>query len=286
MTQQSPSSWAVPVRSPEPHRLGTDAKQMLDASQRVRGLDLSLFDAIPTETSPADRRALLGLHRAVMNKHGQFAYLEIGSHLGGSLQPYLLNSACQRIYCIDPRPLSQPDDRQKNCVFYYPENSTQRMLKNLTALDQAAVSKVHCFESDARAVDVTAITIRPMIVFIDGEHTRAAVNSDVDFCLRVIRTKGIIVFHDFQIVYKAIFDTLRRLRHRDLLAYLIEGSVFAIFLDPALPHDDGYLRARYIEHRHHHRWFAARQAVGRVTPEAIKPLYRLARAAWTRQHDR
>jgi hypothetical protein len=190
---------------------------MFDASKRIRGLDLSLFDAIPTQTTEADRRALLGVHRAVMNKHGRFAYLEIGSHLGGSIQPYLLNSACLRIYSIDPRPSSQPDERERDCTVSYPENSTERMLDNLGKLDQEAVSKVECFSMDACKVDVTAITIRPMIAFIDGEHTRSAANSDVDFCLGVIAQNGVIVFHDFPIVYKAVFDTLRRLRNRRLL---------------------------------------------------------------------
>jgi hypothetical protein len=258
---------------------------MFDASQRIRSLDLSLFDAIPTQTTEADRRALLGVHRTVMNKHGRFAYLEIGSHLGGSIQPYLLNSACLRIYSIDPRPFSQPDDRKKDCAVNYPENSTERMLDNLGELNQEALSKVDCFSMDASEVNVTAITIRPIIAFIDGEHTRSAVNSDVEFCLRVIAQNGVIIFHDFQIVYKAVFDTLRRLRNREILAYLIEGSVFAVFFNPALVHEDEYLRARYMDHRHDHRRYAASRQWGRITPEPIKQIYRSARAAWARGYD-
>jgi hypothetical protein len=86
---------------------------MTDASSRIRDLDLSIFDHILTETSNEDRRALLGVQRAVMLKYGQFAYLEIGSHLGGSIQPYLLNPTCIHIYSIDSRSLLQPDDRSK-----------------------------------------------------------------------------------------------------------------------------------------------------------------------------
>ena len=124
---------------------------------------------------------------------------------------------------------------------------------------------------DACKVDVTAITIRPIIAFIDGDkHTCSAANSDVDFCLGVTAQNGVIVFHDFPIVYKVVFDTLRRLRNRDFLAYLIEGSVFAVFFDPALVHEDEYLGARYMEHHYDHRRYAAKQAVGRITPEPIK----------------
>jgi Methyltransferase domain len=239
-------------------------KRMIDASPRIRSLDLSLFDAIPTQTSRADRRALLGLHRAIMNKHGEFAYLEIGSHLGGSIQPYLVDPACLRIYSIDPRPLMQPDDRLRGCV-HYPGNSTEQMLDNLRAIDPGATdTKLQCLESDASELDPAIVSIHPMIVFIDGEHTRRAVNSDVDFCLNVIDPRGIIAFHDFSIVYKAIFDVLKRMRNRKFLAYLIEGDVFAIFLDPALPHEDEYLCARYGKHRHYHRWISVRLAASSI----------------------
>jgi hypothetical protein len=97
---------------------GPGPEKVIDASHRIRDLDLSLFDNIPTQTTKADQRALLGVQRAVMTKHEQFTYLEIGSHLGGSIQPYLVNPTCKHIYSIDPRPLSQPDDREKGYVHH------------------------------------------------------------------------------------------------------------------------------------------------------------------------
>ena len=250
---------------------------MTEISRHLRDLDLSLFDCIPSQTSNEDRRALLGVQRAVMRRQRQFAYLEIGSHLGGSIQPYLVNPTCTHIYSIDPRPLLQSDDRAEAYIADYPENSTSRMLGNLRAIDPEAVCKVQCFEADARDVDVAAIEIRPMIAFIDGEHTREAVNSDFDFCLRVVATGGVIVFHDFPIIYKAIFDALHKLRGSNCLAYLIEGTVFSIFLDPALVHEDEYLYARYKEHCHHHRWHAMKQALSPFMPKLIKSIYRRAR---------
>jgi Methyltransferase domain len=116
-----------------------------------------------------------------------------------------------------------------------------------------------------------------MIAFIDGEHTRNAVNSDFDFCLRIVAPNGVIVFHDFGFIYKAIFDALNKLRQRDCVAYLIEGDVFGIFLDPVLVREDEYLHARYKEHRHYHRWVAARREVSRFTPKSIKWIYRSTR---------
>jgi hypothetical protein len=242
---------------------------MTDASSRIRDLDLSIFDHILTETSNEDRRALLGVQRAVMLKYGQFAYLEIGSHLGGSIQPYLLKPACTHIYSIDSRPLLQPDDRSKDYFAHYPDNSTLRMLEYLRSLDPDAVDKIKCFETDARHLKVTDIGIRPMIAFIDGEHTRSAVNLDFDFCMKVIVSSGVIIFHDFRIIYKAIFDALHKLRRKDCVGYLIDGDVFGIFLNPNLAFEDEYLHARYKENRHYHRWFAAKRAVSRFTPKSV-----------------
>jgi hypothetical protein len=64
---------------------------MRPVSDRIEDLDVGLFDAIPSQTSADTRRSLLAVHRATARRHGEIAYLEIGSHLGGSLQPYLLD---------------------------------------------------------------------------------------------------------------------------------------------------------------------------------------------------
>lgn len=78
---------------------------------RVDALDISLFESIGSQTSPGDRRSLLALHRACRETYGAFAYLEIGSHLGGSLQALIADPCCTAITSIDPRPASQPDAR-------------------------------------------------------------------------------------------------------------------------------------------------------------------------------
>jgi hypothetical protein len=43
---------------------------MIDTPDRIRDFDLTLFDHIFTQTSKEDRRALLGVHRAVMMSTG------------------------------------------------------------------------------------------------------------------------------------------------------------------------------------------------------------------------
>jgi hypothetical protein len=152
------------------------------------------------------------------------------------------------------------------------------MLDNLRSIDPDAIGKVQCFEADVRDVDVADIKIRPTIAFIDGEHTRKATNSDFDFCSRVVATDGVVMFHDFWIIYKAVFDALRRLGQRDYLAFLIEGNVFGIFLDPALVRNDDYLAVKYREHRNYQQWLVAKRTASRFTPSPVKWMYRTMRA--------
>src|SRR5262249_19291696 len=107
---------------------------MRPVSERIEDLDIGLFDAIPSQTSADTRRSLLAVHRAPARRHPAIAYLEIGSHLGGSLQPYLLDPRCRAIYSIDPRPAAQKDDRAPGFVAAYGQNSTARMLALLREL--------------------------------------------------------------------------------------------------------------------------------------------------------
>jgi len=216
---------------------------MRTASERIEDLDVGLFDAIPSQTSRETRRSLLAVHRATARRHRELAYLEIGSHLGGSLQPYLLDPRCRAIYSIDPRPPAQRDDRAPGFVASYEGNSTARMLALLGELAPGEVGKVRCFESEAAQVDPALVLPRPHVVFIDGEHTRRAVLSDFAFGRSVLAEGGTVVFDDFSIVYPAVLEicaALKRERRR-FLPVRLSGRAFAIFFDPGLARADPFL---------------------------------------------
>src|SRR5262249_19322246 len=138
-----------------------------------------------------------------------YTYLEIGSHLGGSLQQHLVDPLCRTIISIDKRPPSQPDDRGMR--FAYEGNSTERMRDHLRAVAPDQLGKLVCFEADARDLDPCQIPERPQLCFIDGEHTRSAVRSDFAFCLRVCDPDGAIYFHDASIIFPALADVVSSL---------------------------------------------------------------------------
>jgi hypothetical protein len=214
-----------------------------DVVHRVERLDTALFDGVASQTSQRDRRSLLAVQRAVARRFGRYVYLEIGSHLGGSIQPHLRDRRCVRIYSIDPRPTSQPDDRSPGCRVDYPNNSTAAMLDALAKVSPNGIEKIRCFESDAAAVNRGAIEPRPHLAFIDGEHTRRAVLSDFAFCRAVLEPAGAVVFDDFPIVYPALLEIRRALRldGEDIVALRLEGKAFALFRDAALVRSDAFL---------------------------------------------
>src|SRR6185295_1456922 len=114
---------------------------------RIETLDLTLFENIESQTSDLDKRSLLACELAVRSLRDSYVYLEIGSHLGGSLQPYVVDEKCERIFSIDKRPPLQPDERGLN--YKYENNSTARMLENLKKVSNAGLEKITCIDDDA-----------------------------------------------------------------------------------------------------------------------------------------
>src|SRR3954470_24589215 len=121
--------------------------------------DPKLLKGIKSQTKKGDRSSLLALHAACVERYGTFDYLEIGSHLGGSLQALARDERCTRIVSIDLRPEATPDERGK--LIPYQGNSTQRMLDGLAALAGADVAKIHTIDADTRTLDPGDLPVRP-----------------------------------------------------------------------------------------------------------------------------
>jgi hypothetical protein len=228
---------------------------MQSVIEQIEALDIDLFKAIPSQTTDNEKRSLLAVQRATAKKYGSYAYLEIGSHLGGSIQPYLVDHRCATIYSIDARPQQQPDDRGVVCN--YPGNSTARMLTLLGQIDPLQVCKIKCFDTDASDVSADRITTAPQICFIDGEHTKRATLSDFRFCSTVAAADGVILFHDFQVIYPAIYKMHRLLKRqrRSFVALKLDDSLFGFFFDHALVQSDSYLAAACVRNRHFLRYW-------------------------------
>lgn len=201
---------------------------MTSFTRQLQSLDTTLFRAIESQTSENDRSSLLACQLAVRTLSPSYTYLEIGSHLGGTLQPHLLDEACAQIYSIDKRTAAQPDER--GVSFEYPNNTTNRMLDHLAGVAPDSLKKLTCIDGDSSQVSKTAIGRRPQLCFIDAEHTDEAVLEDFRFCFECLGESGGIVFHDSEVIYNALAEIVEGLRgsKTNFHAYNLPDGVFVI----------------------------------------------------------
>lgn len=200
---------------------------MSDFYDRLSNLDIGLFDKISSQSTDHDRASLLACELAVGELVPSYNYLEIGSYLGGSIQPHLMDERCGRIFSIDKRPESQPDARGYNWV--YQNNSTARMLELLK--DAAgSTDKITTIDGDTATIKPEQVDDEIHLCFIDGEHTDEAVYRDFRFCLEVLAENGAIMFHDSQITYNGIGAAVKYLQDNAVKfhGYILPNLVFVI----------------------------------------------------------
>jgi hypothetical protein len=204
---------------------------MNDFEGRINALDLALFQYVLSQSTEGDKRSFLSLQRVMREARRApgYVYLEIGSFMGGSLQPHVADPLCRKVLSIDPRPLSLPDIRG---TVAYAQNTTENMLRELSRVPGGDMAKIATWESGTDTLDPLAIQPRPDFCLIDGEHTDAAVLRDSRFCLSVLKGSGWIVYHDSNIVYDGILSFLSVLRKNGVVfrAFNFEDSVFLVEL--------------------------------------------------------
>lgn len=240
-----------------------------ETERRLEVLDESLFAPIESQSTPADRLAFLRLQRLV-RRQGPYTYLEVGSHLGGSLQTHYIDSRCLRIVSLDTRPLWQPDAR--GWPQQYPGNSSARMRAALAAAYPAVdAGKLVVIEEDSARAGAVTVDPAPTLCFIDGEHTRRAAVSDFAFCRRVAAQDAMFVFHDADLVAPAIGQIQWRLwiSGEHWRGFAMGTSVFVLVIGAGVDRFAGTLTAfgptqrpaywistvrRLVRLRAHHHW--------------------------------
>ena len=175
-----------------------------DMQELVKALDARVF-IVPTQTTEADRVSLLRLQNIVADTYPGYRYLEIGSHLGGSIFPHLINSRCASIVSIDSRPTSQPDERGQVCG--YEDNSSATMIRVLSeAARENAANKVRTIDRNAAEVSPADVGPGVRLVLIDAEHTNRAAFRDFTRAFKMIEPDAIIAFHDSNLLVDALWN--------------------------------------------------------------------------------
>jgi len=229
---------------------------MTDFEKAIGELDLGLFEKITSQSTDHDKQSLLAVQLAVRELKQEYSYLEIGSYLGGSIQPHLLDPKCRQIYSIDKRPPSQPDARGYD--WHYNNNSTARMIEMLKGVAEDT-SKITTIDGDTRTIKPSEIADKIELCFIDGEHTDEAVMADFKFCLDVAADNGAIMFHDAQITYNGIASALEYLDKNSISynAYVLPHIVFVIEIGDFPLHNNAKIAER-LRANHHSYLFSLR----------------------------
>lgn len=216
----------------------------------IENLDLKLFEKIQSQSTEHDKKTLLAIQSTVREMKPKYNYLEIGSYLGGSIQPHLLDDKCAKIYSIDKRPPVQPDAR--GIDYAYENNSTERMLEKLKTVSAEKMDKIVTIDGDSGEIPVSKVADKIDLCFIDGEHTDEAVLRDFKFCLNVLAENGAICFHDSQITYNGIADSLKYLEEEGVSykAYILPHIVFVVEIGDFPLHKNQKIMERLIDNHH------------------------------------
>jgi hypothetical protein len=218
---------------------------MQNFEEKLNKLEISVFDKIASQTTEDDKKSLLAIQNAVREIRPNYTYLEIGSHLGGSMQPHLIDDKCSKIYSIDKRPLVQPDERGVN--YGYPENSTKRMLDLLSGI--GSTEKIYTIDGETKSINKSEIKEKAQLCFIDGEHTDKATIIDFDFCLDVLDNSGAIIFHDSFVIYNAIWECMEKLKAKNIKfqAYNLPSVVFVLEINDFPLHKSSHIQNLLLE---------------------------------------
>ena len=154
---------------------------------------------INSQTSVTDKIALLQVRQIMQRSLPSYAYLEIGSFLGGSLTPFLNDPRCERILSVDERNRQQSDER--GVKYDYVGITHQTMIDNL--LQQGFdLGKLTTFDGSIDAYRDAGL--RFDLAFIDGEHTDFACFRDFIHARKLLKPDAVIAFHDSTLVYKSL----------------------------------------------------------------------------------
>ena len=95
---------------------------------------------------------------------------------------------------IDPRTGDTPDETRG--AFAYQDNTTERMVENLSQVPDADMTKLVTFEATTQTMEPGDLPQRPDCCFVDGEHSHSGALNDARFCGEAMGGTGVIAFHD------------------------------------------------------------------------------------------
>ena len=183
---------------------------------------------------PNDHRTMLAL-QWIVQAEAPCTYLEIGSLLGGSMVPYLMDPRCVAVHSVDLRPPLTPDERFH--AWDYDHATTAQMIANLRhEVPNDNMTKLKTYDMDTHTFvryvvnGPLASPIVPNLVFLDAEHTNKAVFQDFLNLRMMLADDVIFAFHDSNLIFDALTNIKAMLRDEgvEFGAGYLKDVVFAI----------------------------------------------------------
>ncbi len=203
-----------------------------------------------------DQASLLALRRIVQADE-PCVYLEIGSELGRSLLPALLDPKCTEVHSVDLRPVSTPDDRGRTWEYGVTTQQMRDELAKTATPEQMAKLKTYDMDTTVFSKYVVsgplAAPIIPNLVFLDAEHTTVAAFQDYLNLSGMLPANAIFAGHDSNLIFDAILNidamlnSNRIIHHLAYLSDVVFAFAFGSYIVPvkALPHWDPKEYVRY-----------------------------------------
>tara|TARA_Y100000768_G_C23894385_1_gene641793 strand:+ start:281 stop:1069 length:789 start_codon:yes stop_codon:yes gene_type:complete len=160
--------------------------------------EIKRYFPVSSQTSDADKLILLKIIKFVKKIKKNFNYIEIGSFLGGSLTPFLMETSCKSIVSIDKRNQKQDDERNEEWSY---ENINEKDMINGLKKHGLNTSKLKTFNGDIKNFKTKK---KFDLSFIDGIHTDINTFSDFLNVLNLSTRDSIVLFHDSSIIFKSI----------------------------------------------------------------------------------
>lgn len=166
----------------------------------LEGLDIRIFQKVESQTTGQDQRSLLKLQKIISGSISGYTYLEIGSYLGGTLHPHLIDPNCKQVISIDIR-ISRQKNNWPGPAFVSYDSNNERTMLNRFKLCGIPIDKLQIHRRDIKELkDLPSVDL----AFIDAEHTFDAVMSDAMHLKPFMAPDSIVSFHDTDLIKDAV----------------------------------------------------------------------------------
>ncbi len=159
---------------------------------------------------------------------------EIGTFDGFSTYHLSMNSDPDtKIYTLN-LPLEVDNTKQHHkkisLLDYHDDNHTHSGLKKIGVLyeNSPAANRVSQLLGDSLVFDFSPFRGSMDLVFIDGGHSLECVSSDTKNAFNMLSNKGLIIWHDFNVQHRDIYNFLMKLS-KDRKIFWLAGTRLAIY---------------------------------------------------------